>query len=140
MSRREGLGLVLGGSACVSAALFLRTWEVPYLAGTLVATSAALAVGWRGLPRPAWVVLLGSCAAMAVACGFAWTSLGRAVLVDAPVGASTLSALREESAAVMAELQRSADRLLALPNLRAGMPVTAIEPALPSASLGEAAG
>jgi signal transduction histidine kinase len=135
---REWASLVLVGAAGIGAALFMRTWSVPYLTVAGLATVGALVLGWRARPRAAWMAVFGLCLAMNAASWRAWWVLGgrRAPAAGA---AEAAEALAEATRDVMPELARTAARLASAPGIGPASRVTAIEPFMPSAARGEAA-
>ncbi|MCC6318683.1 MAG: ATP-binding protein [Gemmatimonadaceae bacterium] len=139
VGRREGAGLLLAGVACVTSALFLRTWSVPYLVTTTAATIATVALVRSR--RAAWLALIASQAAMILTCVAAWRALGRPSSSEgASVPGVALEVLQRSGAELTDELQRAARALAGLPVTGQGTSVTLLEPVLPSAAGGEAAG
>ncbi|MGQ0647453.1 MAG: ATP-binding protein [Gemmatimonadaceae bacterium] len=139
-SGRERASLALVGAACIGAALFVRTWSVPYLVSTTLATVSALLLARGARPRGTWISMLALSLAMSAVSWNAWrvlaaaTDTGRATPSD-----ESLARLSAASADVIPELQRSASRLVSAPSIAAGSPVTGLEPLLPTAARGEAA-
>ena len=120
--------------------MLVRTWSVPYLAVALVATLLAVALGSGALPRGAWIVLLGLCAAMSLASWRAWSEITRAPPDGTPGTGELRGPLASATRDVFPELVRSATRLATARGIGPGTDVSALEPYLPAGARGEAAG
>lgn len=139
--RGGSLALVAGGIACLSAALLVRTWGVPYLVLMGAATAVTLLLGASRAPRLQWRVWLALLLGLASASFQGWLQRRAVAAPQAgTVSESTTDRLSREADAIFPELRTSAQRLLdiTLSTPRAGR-VAQIEAVLPSPARGEAA-